>query len=64
MIALYLNPTKRQGQYRFEVTVDYLLPVQHLQAPEQRMSEATDECQAEALEVVFFYELVQVYPVE
>ena len=47
--------------YRFEVTVDYLLPVQHLQAPEESVGEAADESEAEALEVVFFDELVQVH---
>lgn len=41
--------------------MDDLLPVQHLQAPQQSMGEATDERQAEALEVVFFDELVQVH---
>lgn len=50
------------GQYRFEVAVDYLLPVQHLQAPQKCMSETPDKGEAEALEVVFFYELVQVHP--
>lgn len=48
--------------YRFEVTVDDLLPVQHLQAPQESVGEATDESEAEALEVVFFDELVQVHP--
>lgn len=47
--------------YRLEVTVDDLLPVQHLQAPQERVGEATDESEAEALEVVFFDELVQVH---
>lgn len=42
--------------------MDYLLPVQHLQAPEKRMSETPDKGEAEALEVVFFNELVQVHP--
>lgn len=56
--------TEAIKSYRFEVTVDNLLPVQHLQAPEQSMGEATDESQTEALEVVFFYELVQVHPEE
>ena len=51
------------SQYRFEVTVDDLLPVQHLQAPEQSVGEAADEGEAEALEVVFFDELIQVHPV-
>lgn len=45
-------------QYRLKVTVDDLLPVQHLQAPEKSMGEPTDESEAEALEVVFFDELV------
>lgn len=49
---------ERQSQYRFEVTVDYLLPVQHLQAPEKSVGEATDERKTEALEVVFFDELI------
>lgn len=47
--------------YRLEVTVDDLLPVQHLQAPQESVGEATDEREAEALEVVFFDELVQVH---
>lgn len=42
--------------------MDYFLPVQHLQAPEKRVSETTDEGEAEALEVVFFNELIQVHP--
>lgn len=50
-----------EAVYRFEVTVDDLLPVQHLQAPQERVGEATDESEAEALEVVFFDELVQVH---
>lgn len=41
--------------------MDDLLPVQHLQAPQERVGEATDESEAEALEVVFFDELVQVH---
>ncbi len=44
--------------------MDNLLPVQHLQAPEKSMGEATDESETEALEVVFFDELVQVHPDE
>lgn len=44
--------------------MDDLLPVQHLQAPEESVGESTDESEAEALEVVFFYELVQVHPDE
>lgn len=44
--------------------MDYLLPVQHLQAPEKSMGEATDKSETEALEVVFFDELVQVHPDE
>ena len=54
----------RISQYRFEVTVDYLFPVQHLQAPEKSVGEAADESETEALEVVFFDELVQVHPNE
>lgn len=41
--------------------MDDLLPVQHLQAPQESVGEATDESEAEALEVVFFDELVQVH---
>lgn len=41
--------------------MDDLLPVQHLQAPQERVGEAADERQAEALEVVLFDELVQVH---
>lgn len=48
--------------YRFEVAVDDLLSVQHLQTSEKSVREATDESQTEALEVVFFDELVQVHP--
>lgn len=44
-----------RSQYRLKVTVDDLLSVQHLQAPEESMGEPTDESDAEALEVVFFY---------
>lgn len=42
--------------------MDNLLPVQHLQAPEESMGKPTDESETEALEVVFFDELVQVHP--
>lgn len=52
-----------KSQYRFEVTVDYLLPVQHLQAPEESVGKPADEGETEALEVIFFDELVQVDPV-
>lgn len=41
--------------------MDDLLPVQHLQAPQESVGEATDEREAKALEVVFFDELVQVH---
>lgn len=44
--------------------MDYLFPVQHLQAPEKSVGEAADESETEALEVVFFDELVQVHPNE
>lgn len=44
--------------------MDNLLPVQHLQAPEESVGEATDESETEALKVVFFDELVQVDPVK
>lgn len=44
--------------------MDNLLPVQHLQAPQKSMGEPTDESETEALEVVFFDELVQVHPEE
>lgn len=50
------------GPYRFEITVNNLLSAQHLQALEKSMGEATDESEAEALEVVFFDELIQVHP--
>lgn len=49
-------------KYRFEVTMDNLLPVQHLQAPQKSMGEPTNESETKALEVVFFDELVQVHP--
>lgn len=42
--------------------MDDLLLVQHLQTPQESVGEAADERQAEALEVVFFYQLVQVHP--
>ena len=51
-------------EYRFEVAVDYLLPVQHLKAPQESMGEAADQSDTEALEVVFFYQLIQVHPEE
>lgn len=44
--------------------MDNLLPVQHLQAPKKSMGKPTDEGETEALEVVFFDELIQVHPVE
>lgn len=44
--------------------MDDLLSVQHLQAPEESMGEPADESDAEALEVVFFDQLIQVHPVE
>lgn len=44
--------------------MDNLLPVQHLQAPEKSVGEPTDKSKTEALEVVFFDQLVQVHPVE
>lgn len=56
--------TQTVNQYRFEVTVDNLLPVQHLQTPEESMGEPTDESETEALKVVFFDEFVQVHPEE
>lgn len=43
--------------------MDDLFLVQHLQAPQKGVGEAADEGQAEALEVVFFYQLIQVHPV-
>lgn len=49
--------------YRFEVAVDDLLPVQHLQAAQQGVGEPPDQRQAEALEVVFFDQLIKVHPV-
>lgn len=55
---------RRFSSYRLEVTVDYLFPVQHLQALEKCMSKATDESETEALEVVFFDELIQVNSVK
>lgn len=51
-----------ERSYRLEIAVDDLLPVQHLQTPEKRVGEATNQSQAEALEVVLFDELVQVDP--
>lgn len=39
-----------------------LLSVEHLQAPEQSVGEATDESHTEALEVVLFDQLIQVHP--
>lgn len=62
--GLFLQVSQKCVQYRFEVTVDDFLPVQHLQAPQEGVSESTDESQTEALEVVFFDELVQVHPEE
>ena len=44
--------------------MDYLFPVQHLQTLEKRMSKSTDESETEALEVVFFDELIQVNSVK
>lgn len=38
--------------------MDNLLSVKHLQAPEKSMGEATNEGNTEALEVVFFDELI------
>ena len=46
--------------YRFEVAVDDLFPVQHLQAFEQGVGEASDQGQTEALEVVLLDQLIQV----
>jgi hypothetical protein len=46
--------------YRFEVTVNDLLLIQHLQALEQGAGETTDQGQTEALEVVLLDQLIQV----
>lgn len=43
--------------------MDYLLPVQHLQAPEESVGKPADEGETEALEVIFLDQLVQVDPV-
>lgn len=48
----------KKNLYRFKVTVDNLLSVKHLQAPEKSMGEATNESYTEALEVVFLDELI------
>ena len=49
-------------RYRFEVTVDDLLLVEHLQAAQQSVGEASDQSHREALEVVLLDQLVQVDP--
>lgn len=50
--------------YRFKVTVDDLLFVQHLEALEQWMSKAANQTQTEALEIVLLDQLIQVCPVK
>lgn len=40
--------------------MDDLLPVEHLQALEQRVCEATDQTQTESLEVVLLDQFIQV----
>lgn len=49
-----------QSVYRFEIAVDDLFSVQHLQALEQRVGEASDQGQTEALEVVLLDQFIQV----
>lgn len=51
-----------ERDHRFEVAVDDLLPVEHLQALEQRVREASDQSQTEALEVVLLDQFIQVCP--
>ena len=46
--------------YRFEVTVNDLLLMQHLQALEQGVGETTNQGQTEALEVVLLNQFIKV----
>lgn len=46
--------------YRFEVTVNDLLLMQHLQALEQGVGETTNQGQTEALEIVLLDQLIKV----
>lgn len=52
--------SEEESAHRFEVTVDDLLPVEHLQALEQRVCEASDQPQTESLEVVLLDQFIQV----
>jgi hypothetical protein len=49
-----------EGPYRFEVTVNDLLLMQHLQALEQGVGETTNQGQTEALEVVLLNQFIKV----
>lgn len=58
-----IDSDEDDGSYWFQVTVDDLLPVQHLQAPEKCVGKPTNQSETEALKVILFDELVQVNPV-